>query len=534
MNRMINKTKKIALVGLLIFSPLFGGDEEKEPGHTINFNDVPIIEVLRFVSRISEANFIFDNKELEFNVTLASGKPVSSENVLKALIQMLKARGMWVTQEDTYYVIHKAGKEQMMMMERESVSVKKAHQEAAVAHEPEAPLLAALAPVLPPIPVVEESSEPPHEFFVYKLQYHQGSEIEESIKKIAIDLQGQPETPTKLLSAIHSMQWVRATNSLLCSADPETLEALKKLVGSLDVPLRQVFIEVLVVETDMKKASEFGLEWALGGRYKDKIGFGTGNFPASTTPAPFAKTMQSINATNPPTGLNQFPVGSGFDLGVIGDIIKHKGLSYLSLGSLVSALQADGESTIVLNQKIITQDNKNSKIFVGDNIPFTGSIVQTVGQSQQTTANIEYRDIGVNLSIKPMLGEGEIITLDIDEEITESLSDSQPSTSAVNGIRTTKTNMVTHVHVPDKHFLVLSGMVRNAKSHHKSGLPCLGGLPLVGSLFSKTRQQNEKRNILIFVRPHIIHSFDEYGKITEEQPVQQEVFESENKPSLSH
>ena len=104
--------------------------------------------------------------------------------------------------------------------------------------------------------------------------------------------------------------------------------------------------------------------------------------------------MKGINATNTPTGINQIPLVPGFDLGVIGDMIMHKGKSYLSLGSLVSALQIDGSSTIVLNQKIITQDNKNSTIFVGDNIPFTGSVVQTIGQSQQTSANIEYRDMG--------------------------------------------------------------------------------------------------------------------------------------------
>src|SRR5690242_15329587 len=127
--------------------------------------------------------------------------------------------------------------------------------------------------------------------------------------------------------------------------------------------------------------------------------------------------------------MDQIPLVPGFDLGVIGDIIMHKGKSYLSLGSLVSALQLDGTSTIVLNQKIITQDNKNSTIFVGDNIPFTGSVVQTVGQSQQTSANIEYRDVGVSLSITPRLGEGDIITLEINEQITETLDQDMMASS---------------------------------------------------------------------------------------------------------
>jgi len=187
------------------------------------------------------------------------------------------------------------------------------------------------------------------------------------------------------------------------------------------------------------------------------------------------------------------------------------------LWSLVSAIQAEGGSTIVLNQKIIAQDNKPSKIFVGDNIPFTGSVTQIVGQSQQRTSNIEYRDIGVNLNITPMIGDGDVITLDLQEEISEQVNDVTLLQGETSGIRTTKTNMVTHVHVPDKHFLVLSGMIRNAKSQQKRGLPCLGGLPLVGSLFSKKSNHEEKRNIIIFVRPHIIHTVEEYQKVSSAQ-----------------
>ncbi len=77
--------------------------------------------------------------------------------------------------------------------------------------------------------------------------------------------------------------------------------------------------------------------------------------------------------------------------------------------------------------------------------------------------------------------------------------------------------MATHVHVPDKHFLVLSGMIRNAKSQHKAGLPCLGGLPWIGAAFSKTKKHDEKRNVIIFVRPHIIHSFQDYQNADRKQ-----------------
>lgn len=483
-------------------------EQQSVLGHCINFNDIPVIEFVRFVSKISEENFIFDNRDLNFNISLSTGKSVSSEMVLQALIQLLRAHGLYVRHEAGYYVIRNSDDPSSSS----DLATRSPHKQSKG-------LLAANVDRIDGFGASDGKDSERYEFFVYKLQYHEGPEIEESLKKIAADLRNQPDAPINLINAIQSLQWVKATNSLLCSSDPETLDKLRKLVVSLDIPLRQVFIEVLVIETDVKKNTEFGLQWAAGGQFNSKLGFGVGNFaPTSNQTGSFASTMQGINASNPPTGINQLPLVPGFDLGVIGDVIMHKGKSFLSLGSLVSALQADGSSTIVLNQKIITQDNKNSTIFVGDNIPFTGSVVQTVGQSQQTTANIEYRDVGVSLSITPRLGEGDIITLNLNEEITESIeNDLLNSTSQVNGIRTTKTNMATHVHVPDKHFLVLSGMIRNSKARHKAGLPCLGGLPWIGAAFSKTRKQDEKRNVIIFVRPHIIHSFEDYKRLTQQQ-----------------
>lgn len=499
---MFHKTIVLLSVISLINSTLVAEiqDPPKENTYTINFHDVPVVEFIQFVSKISDVNFIFNHRDLHFNVTLSSGKPATSDQVVKALVQVLRAHGMSISLEDGYYVIHKGGEEFAPLRSYDK--------------PPEMAAGEMLA--LGEIPFSGESKP---NFLVYKLQYHEGNEIEDTVKRIAADLATKPQTSPSYLNVLKSVQWIKATNSLVCSGDEESLKNVKELLKDLDSPLRQVFIEVLVIETDARHSSDFGLQWAAGGRYKDGVGMGMGNFPPSSSPGPFALGFQGVNANNPPAGPSQIPLGNGFDMGVIGDILFHKGKSFLSLGSLVSALQADGDSSIVLNQKIITQDNKNSKIFVGDNIPFTGSIVQTTGSGQQTTANVEYRDIGVNLSITPKLGEGDIITLDITEEITEAIPTGANGVSAnsVSGIQTTKTNMMTHVHVPDKHFLVLSGMIRNAKSQHKAGLPCLGGLPWIGALFSKTHKHDEKRNVIIFVRPHIIKSVEDYRRITQNQ-----------------
>ncbi len=560
-------------------------DDPTQSTYEINFSDIHIIEFIRFVTKISGKNFVFNSKELNFHISLSTGTSVSSEKVVQALIQLLKRHDLCVTEDGDYYVIHKVLEGQSKPSEemekfakpkiipstffvyklqnRQGAEVHQELQQVAAQWQEwggggalhklvqaikalqwiqgtnsliassDSETLEQLGKLIADFdlpakkeesvdeiakkeePVQEEIS--PYTFLTYKVQYHEGSEIEQSLKKIAMDLKLEPNAPARLISAIQSLQWIKATNSLLCSADPETLEQLYMLIEDLDRPLRQVFVEVLVIETDVHQSTEFGLEWAAGAQYRNRVGGTVGQFaPGKDGVSSFGQSMQ--NRSNRTPGIANIPLGAGFDLGIIGDILLHKGKSYLSLGSLVHALQGDGKSKIVLKQNIITQDNKSSTIFCGDTVPFTGSVVQTVGQGQQTTANIDYRDIGVRLNIKTRLGQGEIITLDIEEEISETV-DALPTavTNSVNGIRTTKTNMATSVHVPDKHFLVLSSMIRNAQAHHKMGLPCLGGIPGLGALFSKTKNDQEKRNVLIFVRPHIIHSFEDYQNLTDTQ-----------------
>lgn len=373
-------------------------------------------------------------------------------------------------------------------------------------------------------------------FLQYKLQYHQGGEIVQALKKIGNEIakSGQ-HSQQSLLDAISSIEWIQLTNSLMMSGNAQTLLKLEELIKSIDQPLRQVFIEVLVLETTVSNLLDFGLQWGSQGKYRDKFALGTGSFgiPATNTneAQTFSTNLAAISGTRSPTG-SDIPFFNAGSLGVIGDIILHKGQTYLSLGSLLKAVQNDGDITVTLSQKIIAQDNRNSKVFSGDNIPFTGSLVTTSGLSQTTNANLEYRNVGVTLSMTPYIGNGDIITLDIEEEISEEQNQgtnndgtNSVTTQQVNGIRTSKTNMQTRVHVPDKHFVILSGMIRNSMTRTVTKIPCLGGLPAVGAAFSSTERVAEKKNIIIFVKPEIVEPFtDIYERITNRQ---EELFRSQ-------
>lgn len=377
-------------------------------------------------------------------------------------------------------------------------------------------------PLEPSIQAIDNTS-----FLVYKLQFHKGDEIQGALRQIAKDLIiSNAPVNQGLLNSINSIQWLEVTNSLLCSGDQETLTRLRELVKNLDIPLKQVYIEMLVIQTTLVNTLNFGLEWGANYKYRNKFGAGSYNSqPINASPGTPDTFMQNLSNLNPgtvppavPTPIGNIPVASGFDLGIIGEVIKHNGQTFLTLGSFLTALQTDDETSIIMTPKIITQDGRTSSIFVGENIPFVGSFVQNNGQNVVNTSNLEYRDIGFSLTVTPVLGNSDIVTLDINLDRSQTVGDVTGqlnlNSGTANGITTTKTTMQTTVHVPDNNFLILSGMVNNTNVKGKAGIPCLGGLPLIGAAFSKNNDTVVGSNIVIFIRPHIINSVEDMRKIS--------------------
>lgn len=362
-------------------------------------------------------------------------------------------------------------------------------------------------------------------FLIYKLQFHQGDDIQRALRRVASDLQESHKgQPIPIAEAIESLQWIPVTNSLLTSGPPDILSKVRELIQNLDIPLRQVFIEVLLIQTSVLNSQQFGLSWAGRAQYMNKLGGQVSNFgpsPSGMSPnlsVPFAP----MNGTTGPNATN-FGQPNGFDLGVIGDIILHKGKTFFSLGSLVQAIENDVDSTVVMNPKIIAQDSNNASMFFGFNVPFQGSIVTNISAQTNVSQSLEYRNVGHNLSITPTIGSGDIITLDISEDLSQVVNSggissiANSTTLPASGITTSQTTMATRVHVPDGHFVCLTGQINESKTHNRQQIPCLGGLPLIGAAFGNTQRVNDRENIIIFMRPQIVKTFDEYKRITEHQ-----------------
>ena len=425
--------------------------------HTVNFGSVPVAEVVRFVSRVAEVNFLVDPSLLNFNVNFISGKAASPEELLHTLIVFLEQHQLEVRQEHGHYIVREK-------------AIQPPHGSDPMSSVPTQLL-----------PHVQKQGQ----FTVYKLQYHPGDEILDALKQMA----SQVHQELDLVKAAHSIHWIKSTNSLVISGEEAQIAHVCDMIRSLDTPLKQVLIEILVLETSLNNSLDFGVQWSAKSKFKEGIGVRWGNNNAAA------------DAELPETE-------SPFQLGIIGDILFHKGQSFLSLGSLISALQTEGGSSIVFNQKIIAQENKPSHFFVGDNIPFAGSIVKMLGQGQQTTANIEYKDIGVNINITPLIGSNDVVTLQINQEITEAVDHKFMGEKQVSGIQTTKSQMNTHVHVPDQHYVILSGMSKSYQTESNANVPWLASAPIVGRLFRSKETREEKRNILIFVRPQLMQTLD--------------------------
>ncbi len=453
--------KTVTTAAILFLSFLFSNTDNEDLN--INFPSVSAKELIKFIAKMTDANFIYNQDTLDFNVSFIIADAKNKKDLLEAFIKSLQQRGFIINHQNNYYIIKR-------IEEDDDKSI------ATIEYDVS--------------PSIEETA-----FKVYKLQYHSGAEILEALKNIS------DNGKEYLTNAVSSMQWIPSTNTLFFSGTEKALSKLSSLIEKLDTPLRQVFIEVLVIETSMNNSLDFGLRWSSTNQLSPNLKLQTNHQDPSHNDALIPQNNR------------------GFDLGIIGDIISHKNKSFSTLSSLISWLQLEQTSSIVLTQKIITQENKTSKIFVGDNIPFTGSIVQDQNKNSFSTASLEYKDIGVSLNLMPMIGENNIITLDISEEITEARENAFNEKGYIQGIQTTKTNMTTSVHVPDDHFLILSGMTRNAKQTQKSKAPCLGGLPFIANLFNDTKKKQEKSNILIFVKPHIINSYAEYQLISKKHHI---------------
>ena len=297
-----------------------------------------------------------------------------------------------------------------------------------------------------------------------------------------------------------------ANNALLVMAPEPVYNNIRAIVEKLDNRRAQVFVEALIVEVSADRSAEFGIQWQyLQGANSSSsyVGGGT-NFGARGSGNNIIDTSANLGSA-----------GNGLNLGIIRGSITIPGLGTITnLALLVRALQGDSTANILATPNLLTLDNEEAKIVVGQNVPFiTGQYAQTGSTTTVTPfQTIERRDVGLTLRIRPQITEGGTVRLAIYEEVSR-----VADTSNASGIITNLRSLESTVLIEDGQIIVLGGLIQDSQTDGSQKLPFLGDVPLIGALFRYDTRARSKTNLMVFLRPTIVRGAALGGAITSDR-----------------
>jgi general secretion pathway protein D len=294
-----------------------------------------------------------------------------------------------------------------------------------------------------------------------------------------------------------------STNSLVITAPEPLYRQVRALIDQLDSRRAQVYIESLIVEVSGGDAVDFGFQWQGLGAVGDTaqvIGAGT-NFSTGTGGA--------IIGTDANVVLNQLAQAKGLSVG----LLRRAGAG-LSLAAIAKALQSQAKTNIISTPTLITLDNEEAKIVVGENVPFiTGQFTQTGTAATNPFQTIERKDVGITLRIKPQIGEGGAVRMTIFQEQSSVKSDVAAGTNNA-GPSTTKRSIESTVVVDDGTILVLGGLIEDRFVTNRSQVPLLGDIPFIGALFRSESRERRRSNLMVFLRPIVMRDADSANRFS--------------------
>jgi general secretion pathway protein D len=297
-----------------------------------------------------------------------------------------------------------------------------------------------------------------------------------------------------------------ATNSLVITAPEPLYRQVRALIDQLDTRRAQVYIESMIVEVSGDNAADFGFQWqGLLGRAGDKLGLVAGtNFATSGSP--------SIIDINTSAAKGTINLGSGMNLGLLQSIN-----GVVSLGAIAQALQSVANTNIVSTPNLVTLDNEEAKIVVGQNVPFiTGQFTNTGTATTSPFQTIERKDVGITLRIKPQIGEGGAIRMQLFQEQSSVLATTAAGTSNA-GPSTAKRSVEGTVTVDDGQILVLGGLIEDNVTVSQSKVPLLGDIPFLGALFRSESRERKRTNLMVFLRPVVMRDAESSARFSQDR-----------------
>ena len=326
----------------------------------------------------------------------------------------------------------------------------------------------------------------------------------------------------------------KPTNSLVITSPPEAYALIKEIIQKLDVRRSQVLVETLIAEVTLNRALSLGVEWrAINSPNGTQIfasstgSAQTGLLNATLGPIGGSGTGSTGVPTNPLAGLTSL-ASQGFLIGLLRTLTitpdpsnPNSTVQILNIPLLLRAFQGDTDVNILSTPNLLTTDNEEAEIVIGEQRPFLRSEQSTpLGGvvSNSTVRTFEFKDTGITLRITPQISQGKTVRLKLDQKVEAFVSESE-----VGAVTTTKRSAKTTVIVDDNQTIVIGGLIANENNEAKSSVPCLGNIPIFGWAFKQSSASKRKVNLLIFLTPHIITSPEDIDRVTthERQRIEQ-------------
>lgn len=283
-----------------------------------------------------------------------------------------------------------------------------------------------------------------------------------------------------------------ATNSIIITAPDAVYNTLRAALEKLDVRRAQVYVEAVIAEVTSEKAAEFGIQW-------QSLGGGSGTAAKAIGGTNFGTASQNI------LGVAQNPAaaGHGLNIGIVKGLVTLGGVQVLNLSVLLRALESGNNANILSTPTLLTLDNEEAKIVIGQNVPFITGQYAVSGAATTPTPfqTIERKDVGLTLRIRPQISEGGAVRLQIFQEV----SSIQDRTN-VAGVITNKRSVESTVLVDDGQIIVIGGLLQDSVSDGEEKVPGLGDLPLFGGLFRYNTRARSKTNLMVFLRPTVLRN----------------------------
>lgn len=282
------------------------------------------------------------------------------------------------------------------------------------------------------------------------------------------------------------------TNALIVNAPPKMMRSLMLIVDKLDIRRAQVLVEAIIVEVIADEQNRFGVSWAIEGSGSDA--------PIAVTNFPDVAGVVQLGTAASGGTVSPGLIGNGITAGV-GRIVD----SGVSFAAILNALEGDADTNIISTPSIVTTDNEEATLNVGQEVPFlTGSFSNAssggTGGNVNPFQTINRQQVGVKLSITPQINEGDSMLLEISQEISSIAESAAAAVDLITNQRTVETTVI----VDDGEILVLGGLLEDTLLESNQAVPFLGKIPILGALFRSQKTEKKKTNLMIFIRAEIM------------------------------